>query len=278
MNAIPFTASRWRLAQSKPRAEPQSWTTSVTCSCTSRSWSRASRYLRCSTKRYEPGPLSGSLSESPMPIRSGAMQRPRGCRCGNTLRQRYDEVGLPCSSTMGSPFPTSTYAISRPRTRRRCFWYGKAALLVGVRDIAMLMKALLLGWRSRARRRTTHCVSVRGSLAMNGSEQRAFARENSVMACRIVPGVMHSGFGGSSGHRARYVAPRYANAQLHMRLDGMIKGGKVARPWSMRLATAGRDLKPPTCEPQSNYSLDELAHDAAPIEDGRLRPAHAAVS
>jgi hypothetical protein len=37
------------------------------------------------------------------------------------LRQRYDEVGLPCSSTMGSPLPTSTYAISLPRTRRRCF-------------------------------------------------------------------------------------------------------------------------------------------------------------
>jgi hypothetical protein len=55
-----------------------------------------------------------------------------------------------------------------------------------------------------------------------------------------------------------------------MRLDGMSKGGKAARPWSMRLATAGRDLKPPTCEPQSNYSLDELAHDAAPIEDDRL--------
>jgi hypothetical protein len=51
----------------------------------------------------------------------GAMQRPRGCRCGNTLRQRYDEVGLPCSSTMGSRSPTSTYAISLPRTRRRCF-------------------------------------------------------------------------------------------------------------------------------------------------------------
>ena len=29
---------------------------------------------------YEPGPLSGSFSESPMPIRSGAMQRPRDCR------------------------------------------------------------------------------------------------------------------------------------------------------------------------------------------------------
>src|SRR5882724_7828435 len=62
-----------------------------------------------------------------MPIRSGAMQRPRGCRCGNTLRQRYDEVGLPCSSTMGSPCPTSTYAISLPRTRRRCLRYGNTA-------------------------------------------------------------------------------------------------------------------------------------------------------
>src|ERR1700759_623849 len=62
-----------------------------------------------------------------MPIRSGAMQRPSGCRCGKTLRQRYDEVGLPCNSTMGSPCPTSTYAISRPRTRRRCFLYGNAA-------------------------------------------------------------------------------------------------------------------------------------------------------
>jgi hypothetical protein len=57
----------------------------------------------------------------------GAMQRPRGCKYGNTLRHKYDEVGLPCSSTMGSPFPTSTYAISLPRTRRRCFWYGNAA-------------------------------------------------------------------------------------------------------------------------------------------------------
>src|SRR5262252_2847712 len=62
-----------------------------------------------------------------MPIRSGVMQRPNGCRYGNTLRQRYDEVGLPCSSTMGSPFPTSTYAISWPRARRRCFRYGNAA-------------------------------------------------------------------------------------------------------------------------------------------------------
>src|SRR5580704_18078065 len=119
MNAIPFTALRWRLAQSKP--------TRVTRLRTSRASRRASRKRRCSTKRYELGPLSGSLSESPIPIRSGAMQRPSGCRYGNTLRQRYDEVGLPCSSTMGSPVPTSTYAISRPRTCRRCFWYGNAA-------------------------------------------------------------------------------------------------------------------------------------------------------
>src|SRR5262249_60226488 len=35
-------------------------------------------------------------------------------------------------------------------------------------------------------RRTASDVSVRGSAAANGTEQRAFARENSVMACRIV--------------------------------------------------------------------------------------------
>jgi hypothetical protein len=62
-----------------------------------------------------------------MPISSGAMQRPRDCRWGNTLRQRNDEVGLPCSSTMGSPSPTSTYAILRPSTWRRFFWNGNAA-------------------------------------------------------------------------------------------------------------------------------------------------------
>jgi hypothetical protein len=58
------------------------------------------------------GPLSGSLSESPMPIRSGVMQRPRVCRCSNTLRQRYEEVGLPCSSTIGSPSPNADLTVS----------------------------------------------------------------------------------------------------------------------------------------------------------------------
>jgi len=82
------------------------------------------------------GAMSGSLSESLMPIRSGAMQRPSGCRYGNTLRQRYDEVGLPCSSKMGSPSPTSTYAISLPRTRRRCF----------CREMLQRSYSLLLWW------------------------------------------------------------------------------------------------------------------------------------
>src|SRR5262249_6794139 len=93
----------------------------------------------CSTNRYEPGPLLGSLAESPMPIRSGAMQRPSGCRYGNMLRQRYDEVGLPCSNTMGSPSPTSTYAISLPRTCRCFFWNGNAAEILFASDTAETM-------------------------------------------------------------------------------------------------------------------------------------------
>src|SRR5262252_2088054 len=105
---------------------------------------RPPRYRRCSTKRYEPGPLSGSLSESPMPIRSGAMQRPNGSRYGNTLRQRYDEVGLPCSSTMGSPLPTSTYAIWLPRIPRRCFLYGNTA------EIILASPTFLYGYWMRA--------------------------------------------------------------------------------------------------------------------------------
>ncbi len=41
-----------------------------------------------SDKLPDPGPGSGSFSELPMPIRSGAMQRPRCWTCGMTLRQR----------------------------------------------------------------------------------------------------------------------------------------------------------------------------------------------
>src|SRR5262249_60695788 len=60
----------------------------------------------------------------------------RGCRCGYTLRQRYEEVCLPCSSTMGSPFPSSTSASSRPRILRRCFWYGNAAEIMFASAVA----------------------------------------------------------------------------------------------------------------------------------------------
>src|SRR5262245_14484096 len=79
-----------------------------------------------------------------MPIRSGAMQRPRGCRCGNTLRHRYDEVGLPCSSTMGSPSPASTYAISHPRIRRRRFLYGNAAEITFVSPLIQVAAVSLV--------------------------------------------------------------------------------------------------------------------------------------
>src|SRR5713226_170142 len=106
-----------------------------------------------------------------MPIRSGAMQRPTGCRCGNTLRQRYDEVGLPCSSTMGSPVPTSTYAISLSRTRRRCFWYGNAAEIISASPSFFVGIVQLIGVKiggtNRARQRSASTKSVYDDRAHN---------------------------------------------------------------------------------------------------------------
>src|ERR1041384_1618934 len=49
-----------------------------------------------------------------MPIRSQAISRPRSAQCGITLRQRYDEVGLPCWNTIASPAPSSIVAMRRP--------------------------------------------------------------------------------------------------------------------------------------------------------------------
>jgi len=71
--------------------------------------------------------------ESPMPTRSGARQRPSAARCGITLRQRYDDVGLPWRNTIGSPVPVSTYAssVSSTRTRRRG-WGSAAVIGIGV--------------------------------------------------------------------------------------------------------------------------------------------------
>jgi hypothetical protein len=94
-----------------------------------RSPARALRVLRegCRGSGARRSDTSRRHCQAACRVAHGAMQRQCGCRCGSTLRQRYDEVGLPCNSTTGWPRPTSTYAISRPRTRRRCFWYGKAA-------------------------------------------------------------------------------------------------------------------------------------------------------
>ena len=74
-------------------------TTNVTLSRTSRARERI-RKRRCS-KKFRLGADIVELSESPMPMRSGTTQRPKFHQMRSTLRQRYDEVGLPCSSTMG---------------------------------------------------------------------------------------------------------------------------------------------------------------------------------
>src|SRR5271155_4468661 len=44
-------------------------------------------------------------------MRSGAMHRAYGSRCGMMLRHRYEEVGLPWRKTIGSPEPVSAYEI-----------------------------------------------------------------------------------------------------------------------------------------------------------------------
>src|SRR5499427_5967399 len=106
-----------------------------------------------------------------MPIRSGAMQRPSGCRCGNTLRQRYDEVGLPCRSTMGSPSPVSTYAISLPRTCRRCFLYGNAADILFASNAAETMFASPVVAPTYSQPK----CDQRGNFAPNGLVQSSFA-------------------------------------------------------------------------------------------------------
>jgi hypothetical protein len=57
-------------------------------------------------RSYEYQPISVGLSERPKPIRSGATLRPGSC--GMMFRQRNEEVGSPCSSSVGLPSPSST--------------------------------------------------------------------------------------------------------------------------------------------------------------------------
>ena len=67
----------------------------------------ANRELHCSAYVYRSGPEFSSLSESPMPIKSQAINRPNPSQCGMMLRQRYEEVGFPCWKTIASPPPYS---------------------------------------------------------------------------------------------------------------------------------------------------------------------------
>src|SRR6266404_3399857 len=65
--------------------------------------------------------------DSPIPIRSGAMHRASGATCGIILRHRYDEVGLPCRKTTGSPLPVSAYDIEVPSSSTFLRGCGSAA-------------------------------------------------------------------------------------------------------------------------------------------------------
>src|ERR1700687_4615662 len=57
------------------------------------------------------------LPDRPMPIRSGARQRAVPVSSGMTVRHRNDDVGLPCSKTIGSPSPWSSQCIVESSTR-----------------------------------------------------------------------------------------------------------------------------------------------------------------
>src|SRR5262249_39863759 len=115
-----------------------------------------------------------------MPIRSGAMQRPRACRCGNTLRPRYDEVGLPCSSTMGAPFPTPPYAIALPRPRRRCFWYGNAVETASAFSVLAVDVPSGAGNELCVARVIGYASPVVVELAIPTNEEDAFARRDAL--------------------------------------------------------------------------------------------------
>jgi len=88
--AIPSRASRWRVGPVEPEAEPHSWMTKVPLAHIQPEQGRGSDGAR--RKRYESRPLSGTSGVAHA-VRSGG---DAGCRYGNTLRQKDDEVGLPC--------------------------------------------------------------------------------------------------------------------------------------------------------------------------------------
>src|ERR1700722_13348039 len=60
-------------------------------------------------------------------MRSGATHRACGARYGTMLRHKYDEVGLPCRKTTGSPAPVSAYEIQVPMSSSFLRGCGSAA-------------------------------------------------------------------------------------------------------------------------------------------------------
>jgi hypothetical protein len=76
------------------------------------SWGQFQAACQSRPRRSGRGPCSGFVTS-------------RYCK---TLSQRYDEVGLPCNRHDGVALAhLQVHAISLPRTRSRCFWYGNAA-------------------------------------------------------------------------------------------------------------------------------------------------------
>ena len=100
-----------------PMGPPQSWPTKMKRSSSSASTRRA----RCSawlcSVCHEP--LEGR-SEKPRPTRSGITRRSFSPdRARATLRQRKLQVGLPCTSSTGSPSPCSIRCIRKAPTDTR---------------------------------------------------------------------------------------------------------------------------------------------------------------
>src|SRR5713226_7848597 len=60
-------------------------------------------------------------------MRSGAMHRASGATCGITLRDKYDEVGLPYRKITGSPLPVSAYDIEVPSSSSFLRGYGSVS-------------------------------------------------------------------------------------------------------------------------------------------------------
>src|SRR5215467_9474265 len=80
--------------------------------------------------------MSG-LPDRPMPTRSGARQRAVATKCGITLRQTNEDVGLPWRKTIGGPLPASRYETNVSRISRLRVVMGALRAGVGWPHAAM---------------------------------------------------------------------------------------------------------------------------------------------